>query len=117
MVDGAHRSCHCDVLTAQTKRTVNLYSNQGGSLQKTNQTMKKLLFTGAMALLSVIALAFTSCSNDDDDLLQSNIEFKNVEFGHKNSKTGTIGDDLHLECDIKSGSKIQSVEVVLSKDG
>ena len=46
-----------------------------------------------MALLSVIALAFTSCSNDDDDLLQSNIEFKNVEFGHKNSKTGTIGDD------------------------
>lgn len=70
-----------------------------------------------MALLSVIALAFTSCSNDDDDLLQSNIEFKNVEFGHKNSKTGTIGDDLHLECDIKSGSKIQSVEVVLSKDG
>ena len=70
-----------------------------------------------MALLSVIALAFTSCSNDDDDLLQSNIEFKNVEFGHKNSKTGTIGDDLHLECDIKSGSKIQSVEVVLTKDG
>ena len=67
--------------------------------------MKKKLFIGALALLSVFAMVLTSC--DNDDITPSSIEFKDPEFGHDNNKIGIIGGDIHLECDIVSSAKIR----------
>lgn len=76
--------------------------------------MKKKLFIGALALLSVFAMVLTSC--DNDDITPSSIEFKDPEFGHDNNKIGIIGGDIHLECDIVSSAKIRFIQVALLKD-
>lgn len=76
--------------------------------------MKKKLFIGALALLSVFAMVLTSC--DNEDITPSSIEFKNPEFGHDNNKIGIIGGDIHLECDIVSNAKIRIIQVALLKD-
>lgn len=78
--------------------------------------MKKKLLMGAMALLSVFAMTLTSCSDDNDSPANGGITFSEVEIGHDNSKVGTIGDDIHLECKIQSSSKIKSVSVSFYKD-
>lgn len=76
--------------------------------------MKKKLFIGALALLSVFAMVLTSC--DNDDVTPSSIEFKDPEFGHDNNKIGIIGGDIHLECDIVSNAKIRVIQVALLKN-
>ena len=78
--------------------------------------MKKKLLMGAMALLSVFAMTLTSCSDDNDSPANGGITFSEIEIGHDNSKVGTIGDDIHLECKIQSSSKIKSVSVSFYKD-
>lgn len=78
--------------------------------------MKKKLIMGAMALLSVFAMTLTSCSDDNDSPSNGSIEIKDVEFGHHNNGLGTIGKDLHLECKIKSSSKIKAIRVSIIKD-
>ena len=71
---------------------------------------------GAMALLSVFTMALTSCSDDNDAPTNGNIIFDDVEIGHDNSKVGTIGDDIHLEFEVKSSAKIKSIAVSFVKD-
>ena len=78
--------------------------------------MKKKLLLGAMALLSVFTMSLTSCSDDNDSPTNGNIVFEDVEIGHDNSKLGKIGHDIHLECKIKSSSKIKAITVSLIKD-
>lgn len=68
-----------------------------------------------MALLGVLTMVLTSCSNDDKPM-NNGIEIKSVEMGHHNSKKGTIGSDLHLECNIVSMAKIKEIHVTLIKD-
>lgn len=80
--------------------------------------MKKSFIMSAIALLSVFTLSMTSCSDDDDPVAESKIEFKDAEFGHHNSKTAFVGKDIHLECEIASESKITAITASLKdKDG
>ena len=78
--------------------------------------MKKKLLLGAMALLSMFTMSLTSCSDDNESPTNGNIVFEDVEIGHDNSKLGKIGHDIHLECKIKSSSKIKAITVSLIND-
>ncbi len=60
--------------------------------------MKKETFNGRYGALSVFAMTLTSCSDDNDSPANGGITFSEIEIGHDNSKVGTIGDDIHLEC-------------------
>lgn len=71
--------------------------------------MKKKIFLGAFALVSLCLGTLTSCSEDDDPKFQE-LTIKLEEIGAKNSKEATIGRAIHLEGTIVALAKIKEIK-------
>ncbi|WP_347050150.1 DUF4625 domain-containing protein [Flavobacterium olei] len=70
--------------------------------------------TTQLILASVFAaLAFSSCSNDDNDsaLWKAVPTIDKVELGLGNNETATIGQDFHFNAEVTAGDKIENVQV------
>lgn len=70
--------------------------------------------TTQLILASVFAaLAFSSCSNDDNDSAPEKAvpTIDKVELGLGNNETATIGQDFHFNAEVTAGDKIENVQV------
>lgn len=76
--------------------------------------MKHKFFAGAVALLSLFTVSFTSCDDDDKPTPIADVKFSNVEIGHENARQALIGGEMHIEAAITSAAKIKSIEVKIT---
>lgn len=79
--------------------------------------MKKIIISGAALLLPVLAMVFTSCSDDNNGGAGNAPVVKLEEVGHENSKEAVAGKDFHLEGEILAENLINSIEVKISGEG
>ncbi len=78
------------------------------------QIKSEKMKTTQLILASVFAaLAFSSCSNDDNDsaLWKAVPTIDKVELGLGNNETATIGQDFHFNAEVTAGDKIENVQV------
>ena len=59
-------------------------------------------------LIVVIALAITACKKDEAPAKPT---ISLLELGNSNSKTGTIGEDLHVEAYIEAEGRINTIRL------
>jgi len=68
-------------------------------------------------LLSIVAVSFTACDNDDNQEAAKPTA-ENIEIGTANSKRALIGRDFHFNADVVAGDKIADVQLkILPKSG
>ena len=80
--------------------------------------MKKNIFMSLMmALITMVTLSFTSCDNDDDDVLPAKPSITLTEVGHDNGKHAHPGHDLHLEADLLAEGLIQRIDIEIHQEG
>ena len=70
-----------------------------------------------MALITMVTLSFTSCDNDDDDVLPAKPSITLTEVGHDNGKHAHPGHDLHLEADLLAEGLIQRIDIEIHQEG
>lgn len=78
------------------------------------QIKSEKMKTTQLILASVFAaLAFSSCSNDDNDSAPEKAvpKIDKVELGLGNNETATIGQDFHFNAEVTAGDKIENVQV------
>lgn len=78
------------------------------------QIKSEKMKTTQLILASVFAaLAFSSCSNDDNDSAPEKAvpTIDKVELGLGNNETATIGQDFHFNAEVTAGDKIENVQV------
>ncbi|WP_172426687.1 DUF4625 domain-containing protein [Flavobacterium sp. ACN6] len=64
------------------------------------------------------AIAFSSCSNDDQEQEKAIPAIDKIELGLGNNETGTIGEDFHFNAEIIAADKIENVQVkIVQKSG
>ena len=79
--------------------------------------MKKYMSLSLMtALVCMISLCFTACS-DDDEKLPAKPTITLTEVGHDNSKHAHPGHDLHLEADVLAEGLVQRIDVEIHQEG
>lgn len=80
--------------------------------------MKKIInMSLMMALITMVTLSFTSCGNDDDDVLPAKPSITLTEVGHDNGKHAHPGHDLHLEADLLAEGLIQRIDIEIHQEG
>ncbi len=80
------------------------------------RTHKNNKFIVALTLLIAALFSFSSCEKDKDpDLSAPVIDL--AEVGSGNSKTATIGDDLHLEGTITAEALIHRIDIEIHQEG
>lgn len=57
------------------------------------------------------AVAFSSCSNDDQEQEKAMPTIDKIELGLGNNETATIGQDFHFNAEITAADKIENVQV------
>lgn len=68
--------------------------------------------------LSLVAVSFTACDNDDNNNEIAKPKAENIEIGTANNKRALIGRDFHFNADIIAGDKIADVQLkILPKTG
>jgi hypothetical protein len=78
--------------------------------------MKNFIYMSlAMAFACVLSFGFTSCSNDDDDIV-AKPTVTLTEVGHGNGKHAHPGHDLHLEADIVANGLIQRIDIEIHQE-
>ena len=82
--------------------------------------MKKIshLFTISLGIL--LAILSSSCSKDDKNetgTIAAAPKIENLELGEKNSKTGEIGDELHVEATFTAEGNIENVQLKIIYQG
>lgn len=78
------------------------------------QIKSEKMKTTQLILASVFAaLAFSGCSNDDNDSAPEKAvpTIDKVELGLGNNETATIGQDFHFNAEVAAGDKIENVQV------
>lgn len=78
------------------------------------QIKSEKMKTTQLILASVFAaLAFSGCSNDDNDSAPEKAvpTIDKVELGLGNNETATIGQDFHFNAEVTAGDKIENVQV------
>lgn len=79
------------------------------------QNFSKMIFklkSITLAVVAVAVLGLSSCDKEKDPPTISNLE-----VGENNSKTATIGDELHLDAEIDAPGKIDKIVVELHPEG
>ncbi|MBO4663528.1 MAG: DUF4625 domain-containing protein [Bacteroidaceae bacterium] len=80
--------------------------------------MKKIInMSLMMALITMVTFSFTSCGNDDDDVLPAKPSITLTEVGHDNGKHAHPGHDLHLEADLLAEGLIQRIDIEIHQEG
>ncbi len=80
--------------------------------------MKKIInMSLMMALITMVTLSFTSCGNDDDDVLPAKPSITLTEVGHDNGKHAHPGHDLHLEADMLAEGLIKRIDIEIHQEG
>ena len=80
--------------------------------------MKKNIFMSLMmALITMVTFSFTSCGNDDDDVLPAKPSITLTEVGHDNGKHAYPGHDLHLEADMLAEGLIKRIDIEIHQEG
>lgn len=77
--------------------------------------MKKNIYMSlAVALVSIMTLCITACSDDDDMPAKPVIVL--TEVGHDNSKQAHPGHDMHLEADVVAEGVIKSITIEIHQE-
>ena len=80
--------------------------------------MKKIFnMSLMMALITVLSFGFTSCGDDDDDVLPAKPSVTLTEVGHDNGKHAHPGHDLHLEADMLAEGLIKRIDIEIHQEG
>lgn len=78
--------------------------------------MKKYMSLSLItALVCMISMCLTACS-DDDDKLPAKPTITLTEVGHDNSKHTHPGHDLHLEADVLAEGLIQRIDIEIHQE-
>jgi len=80
--------------------------------------MKNLKYMNLMvALMTIVSLGLTACSDDDDDELPAKPVITLTEVGHDNTCKAHPGHEMHLEADIVAEGLIKSIFIEIHQEG
>jgi hypothetical protein len=83
-------------------------------LYKMIQIKSEKMKTTKLILATLFAaIAFTSCSSDDNDSEPEKVipTIEQIELGLGNNETATIGEDFHFNAEVTAGDRIENVQV------
>ena len=74
----------------------------------------KTMRTKAFSII-ILAILISSCEKSEEPGPKPEIDFH--ELGYENSKTATIGDELHMDVEIVAENKIDRIEIEIHPEG
>lgn len=78
--------------------------------------MKKNLAFAVALLLSLCMFTFSSCDDDDEKDGTGKPVINLSEVGEKNSQTGVVGNDLHLEGEITAENLVKRIDIEIHQE-